>query len=59
MKIYRFKRAIICYIKQVNNGYKVCTGKPSDAFCISWYYDSLEEAERTAQEYFDNYTSIL
>lgn len=59
IKAYRHNRRIVCYIKQSGAIYKVCTGKPSDAFCISWNYTTKEEAERTAEEYFNNYTQIL
>lgn len=59
IKAYRYRRRIICYIRQSGTGYSVCTGKPSDICCISWKYASLEEAERTAEEFFNNYTNVL
>ena len=59
IKAYRYNRRIICYIRQVGTGYKVCTGKPSDACCISWKYASFEEAKRTAEEFYNNYIGIL
>lgn len=36
----------------------VCTGKPSDVSCLSWEYKSLTDAEKTAEEYFRNYTKF-
>lgn len=58
IKTYKNKRRIICYIIQTAAGaFKVCTGKPSDSECISWKYNTLEEAESTAEEYFINYTT--
>ena len=55
IKLYKNNRKTICYIKQVANGFRVCTGKPSDSSCLSWYYDNITDAERTANEYFLNY----
>lgn len=58
-KLYKKGRRIICYIKQSGGEFIVCTGKPSDACCISWHYDNIESAEFTAKEYFDNRTNFL
>ena len=58
LKEYKNKKKIVCYILTYERDnkkiFKVCTGKPSDASCISWTYDNLENAQRTAQEYLDN-----
>lgn len=53
MKTYLYKknRRIICYIQANKKGWEVCTGKPSDASCLSWQYDNLKDAEKTANEY--------
>lgn len=43
---------ILCYIRQLSDGkYKTCTGKPSDASCISWTYDNIDAARATAHDY--------
>lgn len=42
-----------------NGRYTASTGKPSDACCISWKYDNLKDAEKTAEEYIKNYKMIL
>lgn len=51
-------RKIVCYIKQFDDIFIVCTGKPSDISCISWQYDNIEEAQKTANEFFNNYTTL-
>ncbi len=53
--IYRYKKQIICYIQESKTGYFVKTGKPSDKTCISWKYDTLEDAQTLANEYYVNY----
>lgn len=58
IKVYKFKRRIICYIRHYNGVFSTCTGKPSDAGCISWTYNNMEEAEYTAKEYFHNRTHL-
>lgn len=59
IKTYKAGHKILCYIKQSGeNKFVVCTGKPSDAFCISWVYDNFRDAERTAEEYFLNSQNI-
>lgn len=58
IELLKHNKKIICYITLTNNKYIVCTGKPSDASCLNWSYDSLQAAELTAHEYFNNYTSI-
>jgi hypothetical protein len=57
--LYKKDKKIICYIKQNSNGFIVCTGKPSDATCVSWQYDNLKDAEFTANEYFNNRTNFF
>ena len=51
-------KQIICYISYESTQIRVCTGKPSDATCLSWSYPNTEEgltqAEETAKEYFEN-----
>ena len=59
VKTYKKGRVIICYITYYNGVFSACTGKPSDACCISWKYNNLEDAEFTAKEYFDNRTNFL
>lgn len=54
---YKFNGKIKCYIRHYENKHIVCTGKPSDATCISWTYDNLEDAKFTATEYFADYTN--
>lgn len=58
IKLYKNNKKIICYIKRAGAGFRVCTGKPSDSCCLSWYYNNITEAEHTANEYFLNYTNI-
>jgi hypothetical protein len=57
IKKLKNKRKIICYIKKSNDTFFVNTGKPSDDEYIQWSYDSLEDAEKTANEYFNNYVN--
>lgn len=57
VKSYKHKRRIICYIRQDKDKFSVCTGKPSDISCLSWEYKNLTDAEKTAKEYFMNYTN--
>ena len=56
-------KKIICYIKKTiqsnKDGFQVCTGKPSDVSCISWFYENLSDAEFTANEYFINRTTFF
>lgn len=59
IKTYKNGRRIICYITHYNGIFSACTGKPSDASCISWRYDNLSEAEFTANEYFNNRTKFF
>lgn len=60
IKQYKKNRKIVCYITKDSKGtFKVCTGKPSDISCIAWSYDSLKDAEFTANEYFINRTTFL
>lgn len=58
IKLYKNGRRIICRIEYWNSKYYVMTGKPSNGCCISWVYDNLEEAELTAQEYYNNSINI-
>ena len=58
IKTLKHNKKIICYITEHNNNFKVCTGKPSDASCLSWSYDNITDADATAVEYCNNYTSI-
>ena len=57
-KLYKLNRRCICYITSCKGVYTVSTGKPSDVCCFSWIYHSLEEAEKTAEEYYNNYCNI-
>ena len=59
IKTYKQCRRIICYITHYDGVFSACTGKPSDACCISWIYDNFEDAEFTANEYFENRTRKL
>jgi len=54
LKKYTHNRKIVCYIIATKNGFQVKTGKPSDSSCISWDYETMEQAEKTAEEYFNN-----
>ena len=58
VKAYKLKKRIICYIQQEKDKFFVCTGKPSDVSCLSWQYENLTDAEKTAEEYFRNYTNF-
>ena len=58
VKTYKLKKRIICYIRQGKDKFFVCTGKPSDASCLSWQYSTLTDAEKTAKEFFRNYTKF-
>ena len=51
-------RRIVCYIVKETGQYRVCTGKPSDATCLSWTYDELNEARRTFTELLKNYKEV-
>ncbi|MFR3694912.1 MAG: hypothetical protein ACLTW0_01860 [Alistipes ihumii] len=55
--LLKYGKKTICYIDEYDNGtFKVKTGKPSDAVCISWTYESRKNAVATAIEFFNNYT---
>ena len=56
---YKHDKKTICHIKHYENKHIVCTGKPSDASCISWTYTDKSEAEKTAKEYFENRTTFF
>jgi hypothetical protein len=58
VQTYKHKNRIICYIrKNLSKGtFSACTGKPSDTICISWNYPTIEEAQFTAQEFYNNFT---
>lgn len=57
IKTYKHNHRVVCYIEQTQSGqFKTCTGKPSDTSRIAWTYNTLKEAEATAQEFFNNYT---
>lgn len=56
---FKHNKKIVCYIKQHKNTFYVCTGKPSDATCISWTYSNIEEAKQTAENYFTNRTNFF
>jgi len=58
-KLFKHNRKTVCYIEQYKDKFHVKTGKPSDASCISWTYDNLNDAETTATEYFNNRTNFL
>ena len=57
VKTYKLKKRIICYICKEKDKFLVCTGKPSDISCLSWEYKNLTDAEKTAKEFFRNYTN--
>lgn len=56
---YKQGKKIVCYIKHYDKKHIVCTGKPSDLSCLSWQYDNIEDAEKTANEYFINRTNFF
>lgn len=58
VKSFKLKKRIICYIRQDKDKFFVCTGKSSDISCLSWEYSTLKDAEKTAEEYFKNYTKF-
>lgn len=59
-EFYKKGRRVVCYIAISDKAARVCTGKPSDAVCLSWRYslNELDKARATAREYFENYTRI-
>lgn len=60
IRTYKHKNKIICYITENQNGtFNVCTGKPSDASCLSWQYKTIYEAMATATEYMANYLESI
>ena len=58
IKLFKKKRKIICYVFKDSKGFHTFTGKPSDPYTIGWHYENLDEALKTAEEYFENYTRI-
>lgn len=60
IELFKHKRRIICYIRhnETNRTYSVCTGKPSENG-FAWTYNNMEDARKTALEFYNNYTSIL
>ena len=59
LKTFKKGRRIICYILKDGSCFRAMTGKPSDASCIGWTYDNYSDAEKTAKEYFENYTNCF
>lgn len=57
--LFKQDRKVLCYIRHYENKHIVCTGRPSDITCISWQYDNLQDAEKTAKEYFNNRTNFF
>lgn len=57
IKTYKLKNKIIGYIRTSGDGFRFCTGKPSAAACLSWYYANITDAEATAAEYITNYAN--
>lgn len=56
IQTFKHKNRIICYIIRNQSGtYETRTGKPSDATYIGWKYETFEDAQFTAKEYFSNY----
>ena len=59
-ELWKNGRRIVCWIEKfynVEHGYelyRVHTGKPSDATCLSWDYNNYFDAERQARSYFYN-----
>jgi len=45
-------------VSGIDHRYIVNTGSPSEATCISRQYDGLNNATRTATEFFESVTSI-
>lgn len=58
MVIKRFKhnKRTVCYIEQQREKFYVKTGNPSDVSSMAWIYDNYEDAEFTANEFFNNFT---
>lgn len=61
VKLFKHKGRIICHVRrnEISGTFSACTGKPSDLSCLSWTYNTFEEANKTASEFFINYTSAL
>lgn len=57
VKYYKNGRKIIGYIWFDYCYYWFKTGKPSDSECFGWMYQTLEEAEKTGNEYCENFLS--
>lgn len=57
-ELWKNGRRIVCYIEKIDDEtgiyFKVKTGKPSDATCLSWRYGNYAAAERQAYSYFGN-----
>ena len=55
---FKHNRIIIGYIIISYKGFKFKTGKPSDAQCLSWDFETFNEALNHATEYINNYKNI-
>jgi len=51
---YKLNRRIKCYVKQEKNGWRLYSGKPSDATCFSWFYITEKEACESAKRYMQS-----
>lgn len=59
-RAFKHNRKYIYYIeKSLNNDFIVKTGKPSDAYCLSWQYKTEIEAIATATEFYTNYLKSI
>lgn len=58
LKEYKKENKTICHIAKITMGprdlYFVRTGSPKSDRCLVWKYENLADAEKTAQEYFEN-----
>lgn len=60
VKYYKLDRKIKGYIRKTYNGFfEFCTGKPSDISCLMWRYNNLKDAQKTGDEYFENYIKMM
>ena len=63
VKEYKNGKKTICYISKISMSgrdlFFVSTGSPKAKQCLSWKYNTLPEAIKTAEEYFENVSNFF
>lgn len=59
IKLYKYNRKIIGFIRKTTHGFEFCTGKPSDREGLTWQYTKLTDAIKTGNEYYNNHVKLM